>query len=494
MNHARLALRPLFALGLGYFLVMFDVTSINVAVPRIEQSLGSGTAGGQWVVDTYSTVFAALLLLGGGLGERFGHRRIFLIGLELFAIASVLCAAAPDIAVLVAGRLAQGAGGALLVPCSLSLLASVYTDRGERARAVGAWAGISGIAFALGPVLGGFLVAGVGWRAVFWLNLPFAALAVVMTVRHLDTPRRAEPAGAVDVRGQLLAITGLACVAGALNEAATLGWGSPLVPAILVLGVLILAAFVVTERRLERRGRRPLLAPSLFRGSGFAAAATIGMLLNLGFYGLLFLIPVYFQQQRGYDALTTGFLMLPAVGMALFASPLSGRITARYGSFRPMVAFLLLGGAGFVGWLATGPATPYFITFWPLALTGLAAPLVVTAVTAAMIESVPVEKAGIASAVLMTARQIGNTIGVALFGTLAATSSNVLAGLHLSAVVAAASFALGAALAYRAGRQVAIVAAAGAGSGESCPTPSGSTRKVQRYATPSPATKTENNA
>ncbi|OXM45222.1 DHA2 family efflux MFS transporter permease subunit [Amycolatopsis alba] len=447
-----LVVAPLLALSLGYFLVMLDVTVVTVAVPEIQRSLGATPAGLQWAVDGYSTIFAALLLLGGGLGDRLGHRRIFLTGMGVFTAASVVCAVAPDTALLITGRLLQGAGAALLVPTSLALLAAAYPDRTVRARALGFWAGVAGVAFAAGPVVGGVLVSGLSWRAVFWINLPIAVLGVVLTRRHVPAPPKPDSGRRVDVVGQVLAIAGLGCVAAALNEAGSAGWTSTPVLGAFVVGALALVTFVVTGRNLERRGRSPLLPPSLFRHAGFAATAAVGVLLNLGYYGMLYLSTLYFQNQRGFDAMTTGLVLLPTVCMALIAAPLSGRLTARFGPYRPMAGALLLGAAGFVGWLAAGPDTPYTALLFALVATGLATPMTVPAATAAIIESAPAEHAGVASAVFNVSRQIGNAVGVALFGTLAVTLSDPYLGLHISAVIAAVAFAAAAALAFLAGR------------------------------------------
>jgi DHA2 family methylenomycin A resistance protein-like MFS transporter len=415
---------PLLALSLGYFLVMLDVTAVTVAVPEIQRSLQAGPSAVQWSVDGYSTVFAALLLLGGGLGDRLGHRRIFLTGVGVFTGSSVLCALASTPGELIAGRLLQGAGAALLVPTSLGLLTTAYPDRTVRARALGFWAGVAGAAFASGPVLGGLLVQGLSWRAVFWLNVPVAVLAVVLTLRHV--PATSGVARRMDVLGQVLAIVGLTGVAAALNEASVICF---------VIGGVALVAFVL----VEHRAAAPLLPPALFRHSGFAATAGIGVLLNLGYYGMLFVATLYFQQQRGYDAMTTGLLLLPTVCMALIAGPISGRLTARYGPYKLMTAALLFGSVGFLGWLAAGPATPYPALLFALVTTGLATPLTVPAATAAIIESAPA-RAGVASAVFNVARQIGNAVGVGLFGN--------LTGLHLAAVTASAAFAVGAVLAW----------------------------------------------
>ncbi|MEV0275714.1 MFS transporter [Streptomyces sp. NPDC050610] len=496
-------LPPLIALSLGYFMVMLDVTVVTVAVPGIRTSLHAGAAGLQWIVDGYSAVFAALLLLGGGLGDRLGHRKVFLAGLGAFTLASIGCGLAPTTGALIATRLLQGVGAAFLVPSSLALVGDTYPERAVRARAFGIWATVSGVGFASGPVLGGLMLAGLDWRAVFWLNLPVGALAVLLTLRYVPGPaprgrsgpasatppsRRVDSASATapsgpggpasaaapravrgrfDPVGQSLAVLGLAALAAALNEASGAGWGSPLVLGAFGVAALALGAFVAVERRLEaalipRRGhlasasrppRLPLLPPSLFRRSGIAATAVIGVLLNLGFFGLLYLATLYFQRERGYGPLATGLAILPAAAMVLVSAPLSGRLTARFGPYRPMAWGLLLGAVGFLGWLAAGTGTSYAWLLLPLVVTGFGVPMTVPAATAAIMESAPADGAGMASAVFNVARQVGNAIGVALFGTLAATGGSLVAGVHLSAVIASGAFALGALLAWRTGRR-----------------------------------------
>lgn len=459
---ASLAAAPLIALSLGYFLVMLDVTVVRVAVPQMRQSLDAGASVMQWIVDGYSTIFAGLLLFGGGLGDRGGHRKVLFAGLTSFAAASAGCALATSPGQLVVARLLQGAGAALLVPASLALLTAAFPDRAARARALGIWGGIAGVAFAAGPVVGGLLVWGLDWRAVFWLNVPIVALAVLLTVRHVPAPPSGEAARRMDPLGQILGVLGLTAVAGALNEAATSGWTSPVVLAVLGAGALTLAAFVVVERRLEvaftaeaGRGaaaRPPMVSPSWFGHRGFAATAVIGVLLNLGYYGMLFLSTLYFQEERGYGALETGMMLLPSVCMALVAAPLSGRLTARYGPYRPMAAALLLGTFGFLGWLVAGPDTAYPLLLFALVATGLATPLTVPAATAAIIESAPAEAVGVATAIFNVARQIGNAVGVAMFGALAATTG-VIGGLRWSALIACGAFLTGALLAVFAGRR-----------------------------------------
>lgn len=446
---------PLIALSLGYFLVMLDVTVVTVAVPDIGASLHAGPAALQWCVDGYSTVFAGLLLLGGGLGDRFGNRRVFLWGLGVFIAASAACGLAGTAGALVAGRLAQGAGAAFLVPASLALLRAAHPDRAARARAVTVWGAVASVAFGAGPVVGGLLVAGLDWRAVFWLNLPVGGLTVLLTVRHIPDARNGGH-GRMDPVGQVLAVVGLVALAGSVNEAGTAGWTAPPVLAAAATGVVALVAFAVVEHRLELRpeatvaGRRPLLPLSLFRRGAFSATVAVGFLISFGYYGMLFLSTLYFRQERGYDALETGLALLPSVCMGLVAAPLLSRATARTGPYAPMAAGLFVGAAGFLGWLAAGPGVPYPALLFALVATGLGQTTTALAATAAVIDAAPADGTGVASAVFNVARQVGSAAGVALFGTVTtvtAAAGGFTAGLRLSAVLAAAAFLTGGVLA-----------------------------------------------
>lgn len=448
-----LALGPLIALSLGYFLVMLDVTVVNVAIPDIRASLDTGASAMQWIVDGYSTVFAGLLLLGGGLADRLGHRRMFLTGLGVFTAASLACGFAASAGVLIAGRLGQGAGAALLVPASLALLQATYPDRALRARAIAIWGAVASVAFGAGPAVGGLLVSGFDWRSVFWLNLPVGALAVFLTLRHVPASGRKPKARRMDPLGQVLGIVGLVALAGGLNEAGSHGWTSPLVLSAFGLGAAALTAFAVVERTLEAREaagrteRAPLLPPSLFRSGAFTSTAAIGLLISLGYYGMLFLTTLYFQQERGYSVLSTGLALLPSVCMGLIAAPLFSRITARTGPYVPMAAGLALGATGFLAWVLAGPETPYPVLLFALVATGLGQTMTALAATAAIIESAPASGAGIASAVFNVSRQVGSAVGVALFGTFVAASGTFTDGLRLSAGIAAAAFATGTLLA-----------------------------------------------
>ncbi|MFI6549173.1 MFS transporter [Streptomyces prunicolor] len=455
---------PLIALSLGYFLVMLDVTVVTVAVPAIRDSVGASASAMAWVVDGYSSVFGGLLLMGGGFGDRLGHRKVFLSGLGVFALASIGCALATTPATLVASRLAQGAGGALLVPTSLALLTASYPVPAVRAKALGIWAGISGIAFAAGPLVGGLLVAGLSWRAAFWINVPIALLAVWLTRRNVPSPTGRAGARGLDPVGQVLGIVAVMGLAAALNEASTKGWTSPVVLGAGALALLALVLFVLAERRMEARGietQPPLLPLSLFRSPGFSSTAAVGVLLNLGYYGMLYLSTLYLQNERGYDALGAGLALLPTVCMAVVAAPLSGRLTARYGPYVPMTGALLLGSVGFVGWLLAGSDTPYWALLPALIATGLATPSTVPAATAAIVQAAPAQNAGVASAVFNVARQVGNSLGVALFASLIAGRGDLVSGLRISALIASAAFFVAALLALSSWRNAKARAGAG---------------------------------
>jgi DHA2 family methylenomycin A resistance protein-like MFS transporter len=432
----------LLVICVGYFLVILDAMVVNVALPAIGHELHAGVAGLQWVVDAYTLSFAGLLLAGGALAERLGGRPVFLAGLATFALASAACGLAPSLPFLVGARLVQGAAAALLVPSSLVLLQAAYPNREARSRAFGIWGAIAGIGAASGPIVGGLLVTAWSWRGVFFINLPFAVAALVLAGRAIPvTPRRAR---ALDLPGQLLAVAGLALLTAALVEAGRLGWGASEVLAGFALAVVTLIAFVAAERR----SRDPMLPLSLFGRPEFRSGAAVGLLINFGLYGQLFVLSLYFQDLRGYSALRTGLALLPEAALLIVASALSGRIMARTGPRKPMLAGLLIGGAGLLGVATAGPHTEYLLLVAPMAATGFGMALTMPAATAAVMEAAPPDRGGIASGVINAARQAGTVLGVALLGTLVSTRSGFAGGLHAGIVVAAAAFFVAAGLAW----------------------------------------------
>jgi len=408
----------------GYFFVLLDVTIVNVALARIASDLGSSTAGLQWVVDGYALVLASLMLSTGNLADLFGRRRVFSLGLAGFGLASLVCGLAPGIGTLVAGRVLQGVAAAAILPTSLAIVGHAFPGQGERARAIGVWAGVGSLALIAGPILGGVLVDALGWRAVFLLNVPLSVAAVLLTRVAVD--ESSDPSGeGLDVRGQVFGAGFLALTVFALIEGHHLGWASPAVVAAGVLAVVCLGSFLAAERAAPR----PMLELRYFSERGFSAANVGAGLMNLGTLGALFALSLFLQRTQGHSPLDTGLRLLPWLGPLALLAPLSGRLTAAIGPRLPAALGLLAAGAGYLLLTGTGPDTGFGATWPPLVLAGLglaaATPALVTGATAA----VPRERSGMASAVNNTARQVGGAIGIALIGGL----STIGAALAVSA-------------------------------------------------------------
>ncbi|MGH3768312.1 MAG: MFS transporter, partial [Pseudonocardiaceae bacterium] len=390
--------------------------------------------------DSYLLMLAALLLTGGMLADRLGARRVFQLGLGLFVVASVGCGVAPSTVVLVITRVVQGAGAALTVPASLALLRAAYPNPAARARAVGVWGGIAGVAAASGPILGGLLVTAASWRLVFFVNIPIGLAAMILTARYVPAPD-ARPRH-LDPFAQLTGMIALGALTLALIEGGHDGV-TPLTVSAAAIFVAASAAFIIIERTV----RSPMLPPALFRDATFAGGSLVGLLLNLGFYGELFVINLYFQQMLGYSALVAGLALLPQMGMATVGSLLSGAHTARAGGPRPtMLIGLVIGGVGLLGLLVTGAATPYVWLVGPLIAAGFGMSFTMPAATTAVVEAAPADRAGLASGAINAARQIGGVIGVALLGALVAGSGSVIPGLRIALIIAGGAFLLGAAI------------------------------------------------
>jgi DHA2 family methylenomycin A resistance protein-like MFS transporter len=424
----------------GYFLVILDAMVVNVALPSIGHDLHGGVAGLQWTVDAYTLSFAGLLLTGGALAERLGGRPVFTGGTALFALASAACGLAPSMSVLIAARFVQGAGAAALVPSSLVLLQAAFPARADRSRALGVWGSVGGIGAASGPVIGGLLVSGWSWRGVFFINLPVALAILVLADRTVPASERGTRA--VDLPGQLLSITALALLTAALVQAGRDGWTAPAILAGFALAAVAATAFVLTERR----SRAPMLPPGLFRVTEFRSGTLVGLLINLGFYGQLFVMSLYFQDIRGYSALRTGLALLPEAALLVIGSTLSGRIMARTGPRTPMLAGLLAGAAGLGGIAAAATTAPYPVLAVAMGTAGFGMSMVMPAATAAVMEAAPPDRGGIASGVINAARQAGGVLGVALLGTLVPARASFAAGLQLGVALSAGAFLLGAVL------------------------------------------------
>ena len=431
---------PLLVICVGYLMVIVDATIVNVALPAVGRDLDAGVTELQWVVDAYTVVFAGLLLSAGSLGDRLGGRHVFMVGLALFTAASAACAASPSVTWLIVARVAQGAGAALLVPSSLALLRAAYEDSSERARAVGTWGAVAGVGAASGPILGGVLVSLISWRAIFVVNLPLGALALVLAPRQLPAALARAPRG-FDPAGQVLGMLALGGLAFGLIEGGAVGWGAPGAWVPLVIAIPPAALLIAAEQRV----RDPMLPLGLFRRPTFSGATFTGLAMNLGFYGQLFALSLYFQHLRGFSALATGLALLPEGIFVAVASLLSGRLTSRLGPRRPMLAGLTCGAAGFAGLIVAGQSTPYAVLVAPLIAAGFGMALTMPAATTAVISSAPAEQAGIASGVLNASRQAGGAIGVALLGTLI-SGSDFVAGLRGAMAVASGVFLAAAAV------------------------------------------------
>ncbi|MEU1627681.1 MFS transporter [Streptomyces sp. NPDC020096] len=398
----------LLATVLGSGMALLDGTVVNVALPRLGESLHASLAALQWTLNAYLLTLAGLILLGGSLGDRFGRRRVFVVGTVWFAVASAACGLAPNPGVLIAARALQGVGGALLTPGSLALIQATYVEE-DRSRAVGAWSGLGGVAGAIGPFVGGWLVDGPGWRWVFLINCPVALVVVALAVRWIPESREGDETGSFDVAGAALAALALAALTYALVEAPT-GGGSGPVLGCAVAACLLGAGFVV----LERRRAHPMLPPDLFRSRMFTVVNVITLCLYTPLSGVLFLLPVQLQVSSGYSALQAGIAMLPITVLMLALSARAGELSRRIGPRLPLTVGPLLAAAGIALLHRVGPARSYWSTVLPAAIVqGLGMALFVAPLTATVLAAVPVRRAGIASGVNNAAARAGGLVAVA---------------------------------------------------------------------------------
>ncbi|HEX7747221.1 MAG TPA: MFS transporter [Bordetella sp.] len=433
------------AASFGFGIIQLDVTIVNVALPTIARELGTAVAGLQWVVDAYALVFAALLLTGGYIGDRWGAKRAYLGGIVLFALASLACGLSSNAPLLIAGRMLQGLGAAVMLPCSLALINHAAAGHPERrAMAVAWWTAVGGIAVAAGPILGGLLIGVTSWRSIFLVNLPICVIAVLLTLKCEETPRPPARRG-FDVVGQLLGIVALSAIIGTVIEAKPLGFENPLVWSCALIGLAAAFAFVHWEARTQA----PMLPLSLFKSRIFCGAVSFGSLANFTYYGAVFVLSIYLQRVLGYTPVVAGLAFLPLTATFLVVNIISGWWVGRVGSRAPMMIGALIDAVGFsLLTLVATAATPY----WQLAIAFVMIPggmgLGVPAMTTAVLANVQRERSGIAAAVLNAARQAAGAMGVALFGALAGDEpSHVVVGLKTSTTIAVVSLVVAAAIA-----------------------------------------------
>ncbi|MGV8892554.1 MAG: MFS transporter [Burkholderiaceae bacterium] len=428
------------AAGLGFVMVLLDVSVVNVALEALRTGFHTDVAGLQWVINAYTLIFAALLLTAGALGDRFGAKRIFAAGFTIFTLASLACGLAPTLGILILSRIVQGLGAALLVPSSLAMLQQAFPEPEKRSRAVGWWGAAGGVALAAGPVLGGLLVTHIGWRSIFLINLPIGVLGLFLTLRYASASTR-QAGRSLDMPGQISAVIALASLTAALTEASRLGWAHPLVCA----GLLIAALSTIGFLWLESRSPAPMLPLSLFRNPTFSVASIAGVIVNFAYYGLVFVFSLFFQSVQHLSPQQTGLAFLPMTAILMVMNIFAGRLITRTGPRFLLVTGLGLAAFGYLLLLPISADSSYWMLAIPMLVAGSGIALTVPTMINATLSSVHPSRAGIASGVLNSARQIGGMLGVAVFGFLVrdAAPELFMHGMHVSIAVAVVLLVVG---------------------------------------------------
>jgi EmrB/QacA subfamily drug resistance transporter len=425
---------------LGSGIAALDATVVGIALPTIGRDFHTGLGALQWVVTAYTLTLAAFLLLGGTLGDRFGRKRIFSIGVAWFAVTSMACGLAPNAGFLIATRALQGIGAALLTPGSLAILQASFKPE-DRAQAIGAWSGLGGLTTAAGPLVGGYLIAVASWRWVFFINVPIVAVVLLMTARHVPESRDPTTAGALDSTGAALGVIWLTAVTFALIEGPTYGWSSPLISIMVGIAVIGLGSFIL----VEKRKRYPMLPLSLFRARQFSATNAVTFVIYAALGGALFLLPIELQVVSGYSPLQSGLALLPVTAIMLAFSARSGRLATRLGPRLQMSVGPIVVGLGLALLIRATDGPSYVAYVLPAVLTfGAGLAITVAPLTATAMASVPMEHAGLASAVNNDVARTGSLIAVAVLPALAGISgtsylhAHQLAGGFRTAVAIAA--------------------------------------------------------
>lgn len=413
---------------LGSGMTAVDATAVSIALPSIGRDLGVGLSSLQWIVTAYTLVLSGLLLVGGSLGDRFGRRRVFMIGVVWFAAASLLCGIAPTAPFLVAARALAGAGGALLMPGSLAILQASFAE-GERSKAIGAWSGLGGVATAIGPFLGGWLVDAASWRLIFFINLPLAALVLYVAARHMPESVDPDAPDHIDIPGAVTVTLGLVGIVYGLIESPAAGWSAPRVLLPIVAGAASLAVFIV----IEHRSRAPMLPLGVFRSVQFSAANTVTFVEYAALGGALFLLPIELQEVSGYSALESGLALLPLTVIMLALSARSGALAARIGPRLQMTVGPLVAAAGLALLSRAGQGASYLTDVLPaVVILGLGLATNVAPLTSTALAAAPVEHAGIASAVNNDVARTAGLVAVAVLPAAAGITAS--AYLHPAAL------------------------------------------------------------
>lgn len=428
----------LFATSLAFIIICLDVTVVNVALERIQSSLGTNITGLQWVLNAYTLAFASLLLSTGALGDRFGPKPIMITGLALFTLASLACGLSDSIELLITARVFQGVAAALCVPSSLALLNSTFSEPKARARAIGIWAGTASIALGAGPIVGGLMVDRFGWPSIFLINLPFGALGIWLAAVYAPAVKAAS-GRSLDLAGQILAILALAGLTVGFVESGELGWTLPVVVTGFVDFLVLGSSFLL----IEARHKEPMLPLSLFRSPTVSVTSTIGLLLNFGYYGLMFAISLFFQIGKGYSPLSAGLAFLPMTALISVTNFVSGSLAARMGPKLPILMGLSMAAIGYFSIAGIDRDTAYVFVMVPLMIIGIGVALTVPAISILLLSGADRSQAGIASGVFNAARQIGGVVGVGVFGSLLAGSpDNIITGIHIALALSGSGMVL----------------------------------------------------
>ena len=414
-ENAREKVIVLFTMCFALAMAMLDNTVVNVALPTISRELGAGVSELQWIVDGYVLVFASLLLTGGIAGDRYGRKKVFLTGLVVFTLASALCGLSQSTTQLIAARAFQGVGAALLMPGTLSIITVTFPPH-ERAKAIGLWAGMSGVALALGPTVGGLMVERLGWQSVFFLNVPIGIVAVVTASRTVRESV-SEITRELDIPGLLLGSGALFSATYALIEANELGWSDPLIVGMLVASAVLTVSFLL----FERRSPKAMLPLRFFRIPAFSAGATVAFSVSFGMFATFFFMSLYMQLIRGYSAFQAGVRFLPMTVLIIVTAPNAGRYASKHGSRIPMTFGLLLAGTGLLLLSRISIETPYLLMAPVFAIMGIGIGATMAPMTAAVMNAVGPERAGLGSATTNTSREVGGVFGIALLGTILTT-------------------------------------------------------------------------
>jgi EmrB/QacA subfamily drug resistance transporter len=401
------------AMCFALFMIMLDNTIVNVALPSIQKDLGASISGLEWTINGYTLSFAVLLATGGRLGDIFGRRLMFLVGVVVFALSSATAGFAPDELSLVISRVVQGVGAALMMPGTLSIITDAFPAH-ERGKAMGTWAGVSALALAVGPVLGGFLTEHVSWRAIFYVNIPVAIGAVIATLFAVRESRDTSVGRDVDYAGVGVLTVGLTALVLALVEGNSWGWGSTEIIALLVLAALALPAFVWVENRVKA----PMVQFDLLRDRNFLAAVCVAMIISFGMLGVFFFLALYMQDILGYSPLEAGVRFLPSTLMIVGVAPVAGRLSDRYGPRWLIAIGLTIVAASLFSFSRIAVDSTYLDLLPGFMLLGIGIAMTMSPMTSAAMNAVPVQKAGLASGVLSMFRMVGGSLGVAVTGAI----------------------------------------------------------------------------